>query len=180
MAVFAAQDTDLRDALRLGRSQDEAVYTALANGYNLTVSGPITNAEVITEFRRAVMIARDRLRTGDVSLTEYDLAQAMKPYANTVGFVVQVKLPPLNTYTSVPAYDLYVASGPGTPPIAATKVRRTPVYLMGAADGPLVGVRIEVTMPRDAVAGARAPELVVTNDAADVLWRVRIDLSRFR
>ena len=35
-------------------------------------------------------------------------------------------------------------------------------------------------VPRDTILAAAAPELVVTDDGAELLWRGRLDLSRFR
>jgi hypothetical protein len=44
----------------------------------------------------------------------------------------------------------------------------------------MMAVRIEATFPRDRILAAAAPEVVLTDDGADVLWRGRLDLSRFR
>ena len=51
---------------------------------------------------------------------------------------------------------------------------------MGAPGGSMMAVRIEATFPRDTILAAAAPELVVTDDGAELLWRGRLDLSRFR
>ena len=59
-------------------------------------------------------------------------------------------------------------------------MKRDPVYALGGPVASLLGVRLEATFPRDKIAAGPAPELIVTNDTADVLWRARIDLSRFR
>ena len=64
--------------------------------------------------------------------------------------------------------------------LAETPIRRDPIYAMGPPGSPLVGLRLEVALSREKLDAARAPELIVTNENADVVWRGRIDLSRYR
>ena len=181
LLAFAAQPVYLQDALRLGRSPDASLYAAFTKGYELPVSDPIGSAEIITEFRRAVLIVREHMQRGEVGYTDHELAAAMAPYLGQVTFIVNVNLHPLNTYTKMPAYDLYVSSGATSAPIASeTPIRRDPIYALGPPGSPLVGLRLEVTLPREKLAAARAPELIVTNETADVVWRGRIDLTRYR
>ena len=178
--AVAGQGTELRDALRLGRTPDEALYVSFTKGYDLAPTQPVASAEVVTEFRRAVMLVRERARLGDLSVTEYDLGVALKPFAGTVTIVAQVNLRPLNSFTKPPLYDLYISTGRDTPPVAASTVRREAVFPMGAPGGSMMAVRIEAVFPRDKILTAAAPEVVVTDDGADLLWRGRLDLSRFR
>ena len=179
--VAAAQLPDAREALRLGRSQDEAMYAAFSRGYALAVAEPVMLAEIVTDFRRAVLIVRDRARMGEFGFTERDLNVAMAPQLGLIGFVVEARLNPLHTYAKPPAYELYVSTGPSTPPLAGKESRRDPVYGPGLMMGsPLVGVRLEITIPRAQIEAARLPELILTDEHANVLWRSRIDLSRFR
>ena len=178
--AFAVQGTELRDALRLGRTPDDALYASFSRGYDLSPAQPVASAEVVTEFRRAVMLVRERARLGDLSVTEYDLGVALKPFAGTVTIVAQVNLRPLNTFTRPPLYDLYISTGRDTPPVAAAAIRRDAVFPTGAPGGSMMAVRIEATFPRDKILAAPAPELVVTDDGAELLWRGHLDLSRFR
>jgi hypothetical protein len=181
LIAIAAQASYINDALRLGRSQDASLYAAFTRGYELTVSAPIASAEVITEFRRAVLIVREHMQRGEVGYTDHELAGAIKPHVGQVTFIVNVNLHPLNTYAKMPSYDLYVSSGATTAPIASdTPIRRDPIYAMGPPGSPLVGLRLEVSLSREKLDAARAPELIVTNENADVIWRGRLDLSRYR
>src|SRR6266545_2753907 len=180
LAGAAAQANDARDALRLGRSQDEALYAAFSKGYSLSPADPVASAEIITEFRRAVLIVREHAQQGEFGFTERDLNVAMQPHVGKVTFVVQVKLHPLNTYQKVPAYDLYISTGANSPPVATPAMTREPIYAIGGPGSALVGVRLEATLPRDRILAARTPELIVTNEYADLVWRARVDLSRFR
>jgi hypothetical protein len=179
LLVLPAQDF-VRDAIALGRTRDAALYEAFNRGYELTAGGAIERAEIVTEFRRAVLLVRERADQGVYAVTERDLTLAMAPHRGKIGFVVQARLHPLHTYAKVPGYDLYIGTGPRTPPISTTDLERIPMYAIGPPGGPLVGVRLEATFERADIAAARAPTLILTDDKADVLWQARIDLSRFR
>jgi hypothetical protein len=170
-----------RDALSLGRTRDEALFAAFNRGYSLSAADTVDSAEIITEFRRAVLIVREHASQGEYGFTERDLSIAIAPYRGLITFVVQARLHPLNTFTKPPPYDIYISTGPDSPPVASKSLKRDPVYPVGA--GPMssiVGVRIEATFPREAIASASAPSLVLIDDRAEILWQSRIDLSRYR
>jgi hypothetical protein len=175
-----AQLTDAREALRLGRSQDETLYAAFTKGYALPAAGPVDAAEIVTEFRRAVLIVRDRALLGEFGFTERDLNVAIAPHLGSITFIVQARLNPMHTYARPPAYELYVSTGPETPPLAGRETKRDPVYAIGPMGSPLIAVRLEITIPRARIEAAPRPELILTDEQANVLWRTRIDLSRFR
>ena len=175
-----AQFPGARDALRLGRSQDEALYGAFSKGYALAAADPVDSAEIVTEFRRAVLIVRERARLGEFGFTERDLNVAIAPHLGLVTFIVQARLNPMHTYAKAPAYELYIATGPETPPLAGRETKRDPVYALGGMGAPLVGVRLEITLPRAQIDAAPRPELILTDEQANVIWRSRLDLSRFR
>lgn len=183
-AVAAAEQTATlpyaRDALALGRTRDDALFESFNKGYGLAVSGIIETAEIITEFRRAVLLVRERAMQGDYVVTDATLTRAMAPHLGQIGFIVQVRLSPFNTFISPPAYDVYVSTGPGTKPLADKALRREPVYALGPPGSPIVGVRILTTFPKEEIERAKQPELIVTDDKAEIIWRARIDLSRFR
>ena len=176
----AAQLPDAREALRLGRSQDEALYAAFSRGYSLAPTEPVESAEIITEFRRAVLIVHARAQLGEFGFTERDLNVAITPHLGLVTFIVQARLHPMHTFAKAPPYELYVSTGPDTPPIAGRETKRDPVYALGPMGSPLIGVRVEITVPRAKVLEAPRPELTLTDENANVIWRSRIDLSRFR
>jgi hypothetical protein len=176
------QADSARDALNLGRTHDQALYDAFNAGYRLTPSGIVDSVEVITEFRRAVLIVREHAVQGEYSFTANDLASALTPYRGTVTFVAQVRLHPLNTYAAPPAYDLYVRTGPQSKPVAAPSIKRDPVFPPGSL-GPgssMTAIRLEASFPRGDIADAAEPALVVTDEHGAVVWQTRIDLARFR
>ena len=170
-----------REAIELGRTQDEKLYEAFNKGYSFSPSGIIDSAEVITEFRRAVLIVHERARMGNFSLSQADLAKALAPYRGLVTFAVQVRLNPMNTFTAAPPYDLYISTGPDTPPLSAKPLKRDPVYPPGGALGSsVVAVRLEASFPAAAIIAAALPQLVATDEKAEILWQTRLDLTRFR
>ena len=146
-------------------------------------TGTIEHAEIITEFRRAVLMVREQRAAAGITRSATPAREgASSPFNGLVTFIVQVRLHPLNTFAKEPAYDLYVSTGPRSPPIAARGVKRDPVYALGPGSGsPLVGGAarsVAFRAPRSSAAAA--PALIVTDDKAEILWQARIDLSRYR
>ena len=181
MTLALAQFPSARQALDLGRTRDDTMFAAFNRGYELAVADPIERAEIITEFRRAVLIVRDQYNVGDFGLTERDLVKAMTPYDGQVAFVAEVRLNPMHTYPKPPSYELYVATGPGTKPLGAKSVKRDAVYPPGLGIGTsFLGVRLEGAFSRADIEKASAPMLTVTDEKANVLWQARIELSRYR
>ena len=183
-AVGAAgsQPTDaLRDAVSLGQTHDEALLESFNKSYDLSPSGTIERAEIITEFRRSVLIVRERAQAGDYSFGWDALSKAMVPWKGLVTFVVQARLNPMHTFGKEPAYDLYVSTGPSSDPIASNGVKRQPIYPPGGGPGSgFVALRLEASFPRAAFTRSAMPQLVVTNEKAEALWQARLDLSRYR
>ena len=182
IAPPAGQGDSARDALNLGRTHDQALYDAFSAGYRLTPTGIVDSAEVITEFRRAVLIVREHALQGEYSFTANDLASALTPYRGTVSFIVQVRLHPLNTYAVPPAYDLYIRTGPQTKPVASPTIKRDAIYAPGSMGpgNPMTGVRLEASFPRADIADAAEPALIMNDEHGAIVWQTRIDLARFR
>jgi hypothetical protein len=99
-----------------------------------------------------------------------------------VTFIANVNLHPLNTYTKMPAYDIYVSSGAhfGADGLGRRRSRRDPIYAMGRRGPRWSACGSKFALAARKLDAARAPELIVTNENADVVWRGRIDLSRYR
>jgi hypothetical protein len=182
VTLQATAESSAHEAVALGRSRDAALYDAFHAGYLLTPSGDVESAEIITEFRRAVMIVRHHAGLGEYSFNENNLAREMVPYRGKVGFVVQIRLSPLHTYSAPPAYEMYLRTGPTTKPVALSDLKREPVYPPGFFEPgtAFTSFRIEGTVERAELMKAAEPMLVVTNDRGDVIWQARIELTRFR
>jgi len=179
--AFTSQGDPLKDAATLGRTKDEAQFEAFNKSYGLTLSGNIERAEIVTEFRRAVLIVRERAQQGDYLFGGDALAKALLPMKGLVTFIVQVRLHPQHAFNREPPYDLYVGTGSRSAPIASTGVKRRPVYPTGGGQGsPMVGVRLEASFPRAEITRSAAPQLIVTDEKGETLWQANLDLSRYR
>jgi hypothetical protein len=181
MVLALAQFPNSQQVLNLGQTRDEALFTSFNRGYELPVSGIVDSAQIITEFRRAVLMVRDRVNLADFNTTEHDVTKAMEPYEGLVTFIVQVRLNLQHSFVAPPIYDLYIATGPRTDPLGAKPLKRDPVYPPGSTVGSFfTGVRLEGTFRRADIEKASAPMLIVTDDKANAIWQARIDLARYR
>lgn len=182
VSAFAGQADLLKDATTLGRTHDDTLFESFNRSYSLSPSGPIDRAEIVTEFRRAVLIVREHVLQGDYMYGGEVLAKALLPMKGLVTFIVQVRLHPQHAFNKEPAYDLYVATGPGSAPIASTGMKREPVYAQGGGPGTaaMVAVRLEASFPRADFTRSAMPQLIVTDHKAEILWQARLDLSRYR
>jgi hypothetical protein len=182
LIAFAIPSQDpLRDALTLGHSKDQSLVDSFNHGYQLTASGTIGRAEIVTEFRRAVILVRERESLGDYIPDAHALTTALAPFAGLITVIVEARLNPLNTYTKAPPYELYVSTGPTTKPIAGKPFTREAIYPIGARAGSgMAAVRLTASFPRADIEAAAQPAIVVADDRADVIWQQRIDLSRYR
>jgi hypothetical protein len=182
LALAAQQGGSLDEALSLARTRDAALYDAFNAGYRLAASGIVDSVEVITEFRRAVLLARAHTDRGDFSFTAQNLATEMAPFRGTLSIVATVRLNPHNTYVQPPSYELYIRTGPSTKPLGARDFKRDPVYPPGSG-GPgasLAGVRLEGTFSTADVASAPDPYVTIADDHGAVIWQGRLDLTRYR
>jgi hypothetical protein len=181
IVLALTQFPSARDVFELGRTHDEALFESFNRGYELAPGEAIDRAEVVTEFRRAVLFVHEQALLGQFAITDRDLAKAMAPYEGMIGFVVQARLHPLHVYTKAPSYELYVETGRATKAIGPRPLKRDPVYPPGLGPGSAMSaVRLEGTFPRADIEAATAPMLVVTDDQANVIWKSRIDLARYR
>ena len=167
--LFLASQADyLREAVTLGRTRDDALFESFNKSYELAASGVIDRAGIITEFRRAVLVEREQVMQGDYTFGPGDLAKAMVPFKGLVTLIVQVRLHPQNIFAKEPAYDLYVSTGPRSPPLASKTLRRAPVYPPGGGGPgtPVIGVKLEASFPRADIERAASPFLIVTDPFA--------------
>src|SRR3954469_2777413 len=98
VVLAVAQLPYARQAIDLAHTRDDALLAAFHRGYELPVGDVLDRAEIITEFRRAVMIVREHADQGEYAFSELSLAKAMAPFDGQVTFIVQARLHPLHTY----------------------------------------------------------------------------------
>lgn len=181
LLTFQSSDT-LREAIALGRTSDQALYDSFNRAYSLPVAPPVETAQIITEFRRAVLLVRDRVAQGDYVMSAPDIAGALAPFRGLVTFIVEVKLNPLNTFATPPTYDLYIATGPATRPLASPSVKIEPIFPVGTVGpgNPITAIRLEASFARADIVNAPRPSLVLTDQNGNLVWQTRIDITRYR
>lgn len=122
----------IAEAVRLGRSGGRTAHSTFHAAYRIALNDPIVrHLEVVTEFRRVVLLTEEREGAGDAS---WDVAQAMaaaRSFRGRVELVVQLQFGPQNTYRSMPAYGLVLydrVEGAAQQPLDALL---TPAYVGG-------------------------------------------------
>ena len=135
----------------------------------------VTQLEVITEFRRFVITAEDRLRHGDWMFAQgtHAAERALAPRRGQITIVARLRFNPLNTYISVPAFEISL----GVPPL---DTRTTPQYappIPGRKNTAtsLVGALLEVDFAAAAL-GEMARPVSVLLDGKE-LTRVTVDFA---
>jgi hypothetical protein len=137
------RDSDIRQAIGVARQADP-VLSAFHARYGVAVGDPtFDRVEVITEFRRVVMLAEEQLKVD--SLWDVTRARpAVAPYRGLVSFVLWIKFPPQNVLPQpqlapLPNYEL-ILYPKGIPPPPAKPVIVRPAlsnvgYLYPAGGG---------------------------------------------
>jgi hypothetical protein len=88
----------------------------------------VQSIEVISEFRRVVMIAEDHILRGDrgFAFSPRLAAQAVQPWNNRVAVLARIRFHPLNTYVTLPGIEVSL-DGPNAD-AALIGVRKEPIY----------------------------------------------------
>jgi len=125
---------ELQRAIKIGSGSDaDRARFHAAYIFPLRSADPaIERLEVLTEFRRVVIEAEDRLRKGDHMFGAGQASNAIRPWHDKVTLVLRLKFHPQNVLVTVPSYELVIGDrGP-----APLDVRRTPVYATGTTQKP--------------------------------------------
>lgn len=148
LLVSPMDGADIERALSIARGRD-AERQQFHRRYVLDFPDKIvTQIEVITEFRRLVIIAEDHVFRGDWMFTRGRRAaeDALKPLRGVVTLKAQVRFNPLNTFIASPPYALAVGDD-------VIDTQLTPQYSVPfkARDGrtlsSLIGVGLEASIP---------------------------------
>ena len=131
----------LDEALSVGQSRIESVRARFHQPYRLQIARPpFDYVDVVTPFRRVVLLAEDRTNLGIRGFTTREAVDALGTQAGVVEFRVEMTFHPQNVFIGVPGYDVELAT-PGTPE------RLTPKDVMRL---PRFGPRIDGTQPAPA------------------------------
>lgn len=151
-------DPGIRQAIAVARQLDP-VRTAFHARYAVALGDPtFDRVEVITEYRRVVMMAEEQLKVD----TLWGITKAkpgLAPYRGLVSFVLLIKFPQLNVsplppqVTPLPKYELILyPKGIPPPPAKPEILRLTPVsetMLFPAGSGSVAVGPLEKSDPRN-------------------------------
>jgi hypothetical protein len=180
--VVSMGATDMDRALAIARARDTE-RQQFHGRYIFNLKDPaVTQIEVITEFRRLVLIAEDHGLRGDWMFTRGLRAaeQALAPTRGMLTLRAQVRFNPLNVFVVLPDYALAVGSPAGALQPVDTQVM--PQYSapfktrQGKTQTSLVGATLEAMLPSEAI-GQLARPVAVTLDGKEIT-RAAVDFSR--
>lgn len=135
----------------------------------------VTQLEVITEFRRLVMITEDHLRLGDQMFSRGTRAAetALAPTRGTLTFKSKLRFHPLNTFAGIPSFKLALgpADSPSTP-VKTSALEALDTAVTGEYSKPykgrggksvktLLGATLQADLPSASVGQAARPLGVV-------------------
>jgi hypothetical protein len=127
----------LDEALSIGQSRIESVRTRFHQPYRLQIARPpFDYVDVVTPFRRVVLLTEDRTNLGIRGFTTREAVDALGTQAGVVEFRVEMTFHPQNVFIGVPGYEVELLA-PGTPdrlkPMEVTRLPRFGPRI----DGPL-------------------------------------------
>jgi len=179
----AALDQDgLERALQLARAsaRDRARFHA---PYVFTFDGPdLEELQIVTEFRRAVLIAEDHLRIGDWMFTRSpaQASAALEPWRGLVVVTARLRFNPLNVYATMPPYTMTLQSAAGgTVRPVATSVTSilAPQASPDAGGQVILGALVACRFEEAAVARERREVRIVLGDA--IVAAATVDFGAF-
>jgi hypothetical protein len=167
---------DIERALVIARSTDAERATFHAR-YVQRVNSPfVDRVEVVSELRRVVLTAEERVARGDrfFAYSATRANEALEVFRRRISVIAHVRFHPLNNYISLPAITMAVDGNPA----ALIGVRRDPVYGFSSKPGdaaPILGAVVEGSFEAQALGQARR-EFVVVLDGKE-LGRAAFDLG---
>jgi hypothetical protein len=168
---------DVERALAIARSRD-AERAAFHAPYIRRLDLPfVETAELVTEYRRVVLWAEERVRMGD-RLLAYSVShaqQAAGPWRHRVAMVARLRFHPQNTYVGLPEIDIELPARPRS----RVGVLKEPIFGFASPRPsdrlPVLGARAEGVFDVTALDDTRY-EFVIRVDTKEV-GRVTFDLA---
>jgi hypothetical protein len=133
---------DIERALTIARDQDRARERFHA-AYIVNITDPfVERLEIISEFRRVVLLAEDRIRKGDRAFAYSSrlAAIALDPWHDRVAVAVRLRFHPHNAYVDVPDITMTL-DGPNAER-AFVGILKEPVLAMSDPRNPAGGVPV--------------------------------------
>ena len=168
---------DAGQRIARGSEQERAAFH---RPYQFTAGDPsIEKIEVISEYRRLVLMTEERIARGDHSfaLSRRAVEEALQPYYRRVSVVARARFPVQNVYVTAPAVDI-VLTGPSGD-VLRLDLRNTTQYFAMVAPSlsvPIMGVDGEAVFDATLIGQSIRTAIVRVGDKEAV--RVPIDFSR--
>jgi len=188
----------LDEALSIGQSRIESVHARFHQPYRLQVARPpFDYVDVVTPFRRVVLLTEERTNLGIRGFTTREATDALGDKAGVVEFGVEMTFHPQNVFIGVPGYEVELASPLNAGRLKPTAVTRLPRFgprIEGAANPspvgvapnqrgggsmPLTGGTIVATFPAGVLTATGIYDVVVSEMGKE-LARVRVGLAGLR
>jgi hypothetical protein len=111
-------------ALVVGRAFD-AERARFHRPYLITIGdATVEQIEIITEFRRVVLMTEDRSRRGDHLFRLRQAEEALGPWRGRLTIVTRLRFHPQNAYVAAPLFEIAI----GPPPLSPLDVRRNTLF----------------------------------------------------
>jgi len=180
--VVSMSGNDMERALTIARARDSE-RQQFHSRYIFNLTDPaVTQFEIITEFRRLVLIGEDHVLRGDYMFTRGVRAaeQALASSRGMLTIRAQVRLNPLNTFIVAPDYELAVGTPSGV--LVPVDTQLTPQFStpfknrQGKTITSLMGATLESTLPAEEVGQTSRP-VAVTLDGK-IVARITVEFNR--
>lgn len=177
--VLTPTPKDIERALKIAQAP-EAQRTRFHAPYIVAVGDAVVEqVEVVTEFRRYVLLTEEQLRMGNWLFAQSPerAQEKVKPYREKVTLSARLRFHPQNTLIGVPPYEIAI----GDPALEPLELTRTPVNGMvsgkrGDRNAPLLGTIVEAAFnAADVGQGARPVRVSLRGE---VVAAATIDFSR--
>jgi hypothetical protein len=177
--VLKPSPKDIERALKLAQAPEQQRASFHAP-YIVRLDDPVVETiEVITEYRRYVLVTEEQLRMGNWLFAQSpDRAQEnVKPWRERLTLSARLRFHPQNTLIGIPPYDIAI----GDPDLAPLEVTRTPINAMmsgrrGDHNAPLLGTILDAVFNASSV-GQQARHVIVSL-RGETVASTTIDFSR--
>jgi hypothetical protein len=175
--------SQVAEAVRIG-SSDVDVRNRFHAAYRHALRGPLPgDLELITPFRRVVLMTEERVRQADTGWNAAKATLALGASRSHLSVVLDLRFNPQNAYRTVPALESVLLSpDEGGAPVLAIETLSAPRYVAGqpAPPGtPVLGARVESVFDVSRLQ-PRGRYLVSARLEGREIERVPVDFDRVR
>lgn len=170
------------EAIAMGQSRIEAVRTRYHQPYRIQgTRPPIDSIEIVTPFRRVVLLAEERVRVGNRVFGQREALAALGDRAAVVEVLVEMTFHPLNVFVAVPDYSVELATASPVARISPRNISRVPRLGSAVPGGgqPLTGGTITASFDAGTLNPTGVYDVIVSEKGKE-LARGRVNLGQLR